>query len=229
MKLFVREKKKGYLSLEGEGGNTGQVLALQELQGSSTTSGNMGDLVNSVPLGSSGGGISTSDDRDGAVGGGSDDGIEGGLGALGKGVELKDTGGAVPEDGLCASNNLGKDLVGLLTAVESQPAVGDAGLVGGIASFGGCREAICGDVIDGEVELDVLGLGGLDQLANNLGTILVKERVTDLNVRKYGIETCQSVSQSVGERPNSRGRDFLVSSLLSLRPCLCVSVLSERG
>ena len=97
----------------------------------------MRDLVNSIPLGSSGGGITTSDDRDGTVGGGSNDGIEGSLGALGKGIELKDTGGAVPKDGLCAGDGLSKDLVGLFTAVESQPAVGDTGLVGGITGLGG--------------------------------------------------------------------------------------------
>lgn len=133
----MRKRESGDLSLDGEGSNTGQVLALQELQGSSTTSGNMGDLVNSVPLGSSGGGITTSDDRDGTVGGSGNDGIESGLGALGEGIELEDTGGAVPEDGLCASDDLREDLVGLLTAVESQPAVRDAGLVGGIAGLGG--------------------------------------------------------------------------------------------
>lgn len=144
----------------------------------------MGDLVNSIPLGSGSGGITTSDDRDGAVSGGRDDSIKGGLGASGKGVILKDTGGAVPEDGLCASNDLGKDLVGLFAAIKSQPAVGDAGLVGGIAGLGGSREAVGGDVVDGEVELNILGLGGLDQLANDLGTILVKERVTNLIVKK---------------------------------------------
>lgn len=140
----------------------------------------MGDLVNSVPLGSGGGGITTSDDRDGTVGGSGNDGIEGSLGTLGKGIELKDTGGTVPEDGLCASDDLGKDLVGLFTAVESQPAVRDSSLVGGIAGLGSRREAVGGDVVNGEVELDVLGLGSLDQLADNLGTVLVEERVTDL-------------------------------------------------
>jgi len=67
----------GDLGLDGEGGNTGQVLALQELQGGSTTGGNVGDLVDGVPLGSSSGGITTSDNRDGTLEVEREKGVEG--------------------------------------------------------------------------------------------------------------------------------------------------------
>lgn len=58
---------RSVLLLEGESGNTGQVLALQKLQGSSTTSRDVRDTALHTPLGNSGSGITTSDDRDGTL------------------------------------------------------------------------------------------------------------------------------------------------------------------
>ena len=57
----------GCLVLDGEGGNTGEVLALQKLQGSSTSSRDVRDLVFLAPLGDSGGSVTASDNRDGTL------------------------------------------------------------------------------------------------------------------------------------------------------------------
>jgi len=169
-----------FLLLERESGNTGQVLALQKLQGSSATGRDVRDAALHAPLGDSGGGITASNDRDGTIVCGLDNGIHGSLSALGKGIKLKDTSGSVPENGLGTQDGLGEDLVRLFTAVKSQPSVGNAGLISGVASLGSGREAVGSDVVDGQVELDALGLGSVDQLLNNLGAVLVEERVANL-------------------------------------------------
>lgn len=103
------------------------------------------------------------------------DGIQGSLGTLLEGFVLKDTGRSVPENGLGIQDNLGEDLIRLVTAVETQPAVRDTGLVGGIAGLGGGREAVGSDIVDGQVKLDVLLLGSVHQFLDNVGTILVEE------------------------------------------------------
>lgn len=140
----------------------------------------MAELVLDAVLLGDGGGVTTSDDDDLAVLLDSvDDGIEGGLGAAGELLELEDTGGTVPEDGLGLGDGLLVELDGLLAAVKTLPAVGDAVLVGGVASVGVLVELVGGDVVNGEDELDALGLGLLNEVANGLGASLVEEGVTD--------------------------------------------------
>lgn len=47
--------------------------------------------------------------------------------------------------------------------------------------LGVVRELVGGDVVDGEVELDTLGLGLLDELGDLLRTSLVEQRLADLS------------------------------------------------
>ena len=140
----------------------------------------MAELVLDTVLLGDGGGVTTSDDDDLAVLLDSvDDGVEGGLCAVGELLELEDTGGTVPEDGLGLGDGLLVELDGLLAAVKSLPAVGDTVLVGGVAGVGVLVELVGGDVVDGEDELDALGLGLLNEAADGLGTGLIEEGVSD--------------------------------------------------
>ncbi|KAI6777240.1 hypothetical protein HG530_001185 [Fusarium avenaceum] len=164
-------------------GNTGQLLALEELQAGTTTGGDVAELVLNAVLLGNGSGVTTTDDDDLAVLLDSvDNSIESLLGALGELLELEDTGRTVPEDGLGLSDGLLVELDGLVAAVKSLPAVGDTVLVGGVASVGVLVELVGSDVVDGENELNALGLGLLNEAANSLGTGLVEERVTDGDV-----------------------------------------------
>lgn len=149
----------------------------------------MAELVLNTVLLGDGGSVTTTDDDDLAVLLDSvDDGVEGGLGAVGELLELEDTGGTVPEDGLGLSDGLLVELDGLLTAVKSLPAVGDTVLVGGVASVGVLVELVGGDVVDGEDELDTLLLGLLDKVADSLGTGLIEEGVSDGDVLEGFLE-----------------------------------------
>jgi hypothetical protein len=49
-----------------------------------------------------------------------------------------------------------------------------------IAHLGVVRKLVGGNVVDGEVELDTLGLGLLDELGDLLRTSLVEQRLADL-------------------------------------------------
>lgn len=136
----------------------------------------MAELVLDTVLLGDGGSVTTTDDDNLAVVLDTvDDGVEGGLGTVGELVKLKDTSGAVPEDGLGLGDGLLVEGDTLLAAVETHPAVGDTLSVGGVASLGVLVELVGGDVVDGQDDLDVLGLGLLDQLSNSLGASLVKE------------------------------------------------------
>lgn len=148
----------------------------------------MAELVLNAVLGSNGSGIATANDDGAALLGSLDGGIEGGLGAVGELVELEDTGGAVPEDGLGLVDGIGVELDRLLAAVETHPAIGDAVLVGSMASVGVLVELVGGDVVDGEHDLDVVLLSLLDKVGDGLGTGLIEERVADGDVVKGLLE-----------------------------------------
>jgi len=139
-------------------------------------------LVLDSVLGSNSSGVTTTDDDNLALGRGLDSSIEGSLGAAGKVLKLENTGGAVPENRLGLVNGLLVQLDGLLAAVETHPPVGDTLRVGGLAGRGVGGELVGGDVIDGEDELDVVVLGLLDQLLDELGAGLVEERIADGDV-----------------------------------------------
>lgn len=148
----------------------------------------MGDLVLDLVLSGHGSGITTTDDDDGAGLGSLDSGIEGSLGGAGEGLKLEDTGGTVPEDGLGLGDGLLVELDTLGANIQTHVAVGDTGGVGSgtNGSIGG--ELIGGDVVNGEDDLDVVLLGLLDDLADDLAAGLVEETVTDLDVLKSLLE-----------------------------------------
>ena len=167
--------------LTGQSGNTGQVLALQKLKRGTTTGGNVAELVLGAVLGRDGGGVTTTDDDDGAVLGGLDDSVQGVLGAAGEGLHLEDTAGAVPQDGLGLGDSLLVELNALLADVQAHVAVGDALGVGGLTGLSIGGELVGDDVVDGEDQLDVVLLGLLDDIADDLGAGLVEEAVADLD------------------------------------------------
>lgn len=182
-------KKIGHYLLTGQSSNTGKLLALEELQAGTTAGRDVANLVLNTVLLGNGGSVTTTDDDDLAVLLDSvNDGVESGLGAAGELLELKDTGGTVPEDGLGIGNGLLVELDGLLTAVKSLPAVGDTVLVSGVASVGILVELVGGDVVDGEDELDALLLGLLNEVTDGLGAGLVEEGVSDGDVLKGLLE-----------------------------------------
>lgn len=149
----------------------------------------MAELVlNTVLLGDGSSVATTNDDNLAVILAAVDDSIEGGLGAVGELLKLKDTSGAVPEDGLGFGDSLLVQLDGLITTVETHPAVGDTLSVSGVTNVGVLVELVGSDIVHGENELDTLGLGLLDKLANSLGTVLVEERVTDGDVLESLLE-----------------------------------------
>jgi hypothetical protein len=100
-------------------------LALEELERSSTTGGNVAELVLLAGVGNDGSSVATSNNNSRSVLDGLDGSVEKGGGSLGKVGELEDTGGTVPEDGLGLGNSLGEDLSGLGSSIETHPTVGD--------------------------------------------------------------------------------------------------------
>lgn len=121
-------------------GNTGQSLAFQQLQRSTTTSGNVAQFVLLTGLGDKGSSVTTTNNDSGAVLGGLDTGLEKGVGATSKRRELKDTSRAVPEDGLGLSNGLSKEFSGLGSTVETHPVRGDTRLVSSRAGLVQCQQ-----------------------------------------------------------------------------------------
>lgn len=142
----------------------------------------MAELVLNTVLGGNSGSVATTDDDNLAVLDTGNGSVESGLGTSSELVKLKDTSGAVPQDGLGLINGLLEESDGLLTAVETHPAVGNTVGIGGVASVSILVELVGSDVVNGQDELDVLGLGLLNQASNGLGTSLVEEGVTNGDV-----------------------------------------------
>lgn len=171
-----------HLLLLGQSSDTGERLTLEQLERGSSTGGNVGQLVLGAVLLGDSGGISTTNDDGSSVVDSLDTSVKNGLGTLGEVVKLKDTGGSVPENGLGLANDLLKLLNGLGTAVQTLPSVGDTVRVGSVANLGVLGELVGGDVVGGEDQLDVVLLGLLDETGDNLGSVLVKQRVSNLDV-----------------------------------------------
>lgn len=186
--IFLITHAVNSLLLLGESSDTGKGLTLEKLKRSSSSSGNMGELVLGTVLLGDSGGISTTNDHGSTVVNGLDTGVKHSLGTLGEVVELKDTGGSVPEDGLGLANDLLELLDRLGTTVQTLPSVGDTLSVGCVANLGILGELVGGDVVDGEDKLDVVLLGLLNEAGDNLGSILVEERVSNLDVLKGLLE-----------------------------------------
>ena len=70
-------------------------------------------------------GVATADDGDAALAGEFSEGGGDGVGALGEGVHLEDTHGAVPDDGLAVGEGALELLDGLGADVQTHPALGD--------------------------------------------------------------------------------------------------------
>lgn len=142
----------------------------------------MGKLVLNAVLGSNGGSVTTADDNDGAGLGGVDGSVEGLLGGVGEGLQLEDTGGSIPEDSLGLGDGLLVQLDGLGADVQTHEAISDARGIGSSADGGVGRELVGGDVVDGQDDLDIVLLGLLNDIADDLAASLVEEGVTDLDV-----------------------------------------------
>lgn len=170
------------LGLLRKSGNTGKSLTLEKLERSTSTGRNVGELVLGAKLLGNSGGITTTNDDGGTVVAGLDTGVENGLGTVGKGVKLENTGGTVPQDSLGLANDLLEGLDGLGAGIETLPSVGNTLGVGSVANLGVLGELVGGHVVSGEDQLDVVLLGLLDETLDNLGSLLIEERVSNLDV-----------------------------------------------
>ncbi len=117
-------KGKGY-SRAVKGSNTGENLALKELEGSTTTSRDVGHLLSEASLLDGGDGVTSTDDGDGALGSALSEGLGNSVGSLSELVELEHTHGTVPDDGLAVRKLLLDELGGLGAVVKTHPAVRD--------------------------------------------------------------------------------------------------------
>lgn len=166
--------------LTRQSSNTGKLLALEQLQAGTSTSGDVAQLVLDAILGGDGSCVTTTDDDNLAlVLDTIDNSIQGRLGTVGELLKLKDTSGAVPKDGLGLADSLLVQLHGLLTTVETHPAIGNAFSVGGCASVGVLGELVRGDIVHRQDNLDALLLGLLHKRADRLGSSLVEEGVAN--------------------------------------------------
>lgn len=173
-------------SLGRQSSDARELLALEQLQGSTTTGRDVGDLALSTELNGSCGGVTTTNDSGGTLLGGLNDGSDGRLGAGSEFLKFKHTTGAVEQDSLGLEDLLAEDLARLFTTVQTHEFVRDTAGVSGVAHLSVRAELAGSHVIDGEDELDVLGLSLLDNLANELSAGLVKERFADLSYPKTG-------------------------------------------
>jgi len=169
--------------------NTRKDLALEELQAGSATGRDVAELVLDAVVGGDSGGVTTTDDDDLAGLAGVERGVHSALGAVGELLHLKDARGTVPQDGLGLVDGRLVELDGLLAAVKTHPALGNALLVGGLAGVGVGAESVGGDVVAGQDELDVVLLGLLDETGNLLGAVLVEERVANADTLESLLES----------------------------------------
>ena len=142
----------------------------------------MAELVLLAGLGDESGSVTTTDDDGGAVLGGLDAVVQKGVGTTGEVGELEDTGGTVPENGLGLGDGIAEELAGLGSTVQTLPVRGDTLLVSGRADLGILVELVGRDVVNGKDDLDVVGFGLLNELLDLLGTLLVEERLADLDI-----------------------------------------------
>lgn len=166
----------------GKSSHTRQVLALEKLQRGAATGGDVSEVLGSAKLLGDSSRIATANNDGRTVLASKSTGSSHGSRALGEGLELEDTRGSVPNDGLRGSDGLGELLGGAGTAVKTHPAVTDATLVGGRASVGIGSELVGSDEVDRKDNLDVVLLGVGHDIGDDLGTLSIEERVADGHV-----------------------------------------------
>jgi hypothetical protein len=105
--------------------NSGEDLALKELEGSTASGGDVGHLLSEASLLDGSDGVTSTDDGDGALGSALSKSLGNSVGSGSELVELEHTHGSVPDDGLAVSELLLDELGGLGTVVETHPSVGD--------------------------------------------------------------------------------------------------------
>ncbi|KAH3671830.1 hypothetical protein OGAPHI_000016 [Ogataea philodendri] len=151
------------------------------LQRSSSSGRDVGKLVCSAELLGNGGSVTTTND-DGVAGlCALNTGFKHTLGTLGESLKLKHTRRSVPDDGLGLGNGVGVQLGGLLAVVQTLQVVGDSFLQSGVTDLGIWREVVSSDEINRQNDLDVVLLSLLNQLWNDLSTLLVKQRLTNVH------------------------------------------------
>lgn len=180
------ESRKDLLTRQSS--DTRQLLALEQLQGSSAASRDVAELVLNAIVGSNSSSVTTTDDDDLALASSLKGGVHGGLGAVGEFLHLEYTRRAVPKDGLSLVDGGLVELDRLLAAVETHPTVGNAVLVGGSGGVGGGAESVGGDVVGGQDELDVVLLGLLDEAGDLLAAAFVEERAADADILERLLE-----------------------------------------
>ena len=168
--------KEAECLLLAQGADAGQNLALKQLERSATTGGAEGELVGHLELLGCSHGVTTTNDGDAVA---LSQALGNSLGALGEGIELEHTHGAVPEHGLGALDDGADFLDGLVTDVDAHAALGNLAVLcpgssaeglgtllelEGVASVGGQDElhALAGSIgqnLVGQVELVGLNLG----------------------------------------------------------------------
>ena len=174
--------------LTRQGRDTGQVLALKQLERRTTSGRDMRELVLYTVFGRNSSSVTTTNDDNLAALCSSDGTVECRLGALGELVKLEHTSRAVPEDGLRLVNGFLVQLDRLLSAVETHPAVGDAVLVLSIANIGILVKLVGGDVVDRQNNLDVVLLRLLNKVLDRLAASLVEQAVTNLDALESLLE-----------------------------------------
>jgi len=94
----------------------------------------------------------------------------------------------VPNNGLGGQHNLGKLLLGLLSNVQAEPAIGNTLLVSGMADFGVLVKLVRGDIVHGKMQGHPLVLGLLHNLLHNLGSLGIKEGRSDVHSLDHLLE-----------------------------------------
>jgi hypothetical protein len=168
--------------------DTRKLLTLEKLKGSSTSGGDVGQLVlNTILLGDSSG-VSSSNDDGGTLLSSLNSGVKSSLSSVGELVELENTGRTVPEDSLSLRNSLLEEITRLLSTVKSLPSIGDSISVGSVSSVGVLGELVGGDVVNRKDNLDVVLLSLLDEVTDGLGSCLIEEGVSDSDTLKSLLE-----------------------------------------
>mmetsp|Transcript_13005 Transcript_13005/g.22029 ORF Transcript_13005/g.22029 Transcript_13005/m.22029 type:complete len:479 (+) Transcript_13005:86-1522(+) len=159
-----------------EGGDTGEDLALEQLEGGATAGGDVGHLVSEACHLDSGHGVTTTDDGDRV--GHFSEGVGDGEGALGEGLHLEHAHGAVPHHRLTGLELGLERLDGVGPNVETHPAVGN--LVGSAD----LRVGISGELVSqhnvrGQEQLHALGLSLNHERLGELDLVLLHQGGAD--------------------------------------------------
>ena len=152
-----------------------EILTFKEFEGGAAASGDVGHLAGEAALVDGADGVATTDDAN-RVGIGNR--LADAHGASSELVHLEAAHRAVPDDGLGVLDDGGVELDGLGTDVEGHPVCGDVVTDNLRGSFG--VELVCGDVVDGEQELDASGLGGLEGGLGGVKKFVFAEGLADV-------------------------------------------------